>query len=272
MRIKYLLPTIVLLFAAACSDASTTAPVTPDPVSTVLLKDITIPNLPSPFYHFEYDATGRIAVASYASELLIYDLRYSSGRLSEMQNNILVNRDRLVYTYDDAGRVSQVNYVDGTGVTFTRVHFAYDGRTLIGLQRERTSQGRFVVDKTMSMSYDADGNLSELTEHRPAIAGVQGESSTVDRFEQYDTGVNVDGFSLIHDEFFDHLILLPQVQLQKNNPRLETLTGDGVNYHVDYTYSYDERNRPLAKNGDLVILNGANVGQHFQTHSFFSYY
>jgi hypothetical protein len=46
--------------------------------------------------------------------------------------------------------------------------------------------------------------------------------TTVDLFEQYDNKVNVDGFSLIHDDFFDHLVLLPGVQLQKGNPGRQT--------------------------------------------------
>jgi len=72
--------------------------------------------------------------------------------------------------------------------------------------------------------------------------------------------LNVDGFSLIHNEFFDHLFLLHGVQLQKNNPGKETRTGDGVNYTVDYTYTYDSRNAPLTKKGDLLMLNGATGG------------
>jgi hypothetical protein len=197
---------------------------------------------------------------------------YADGRLSAMQNNILVNRDRLVYSYDNAGRVSEVSYVDANGGTFTRVRFAYDGPKLTGLERERSSTFGFVVDKTMSMTYDSDGNLFELAEHHPAIPGLQDEVNVVDRYEQYDAGINVDGFSLIHSEFFDHLVLLPQVQLQRGNPRKLTRSGDGLNFTVAYIYSYDDVKRPLTKNGDITILNGPNAGQHVHGNTVFTYY
>ena len=238
----------------------------------MLLKDIVIATLPSPYYHFEYDSMGRIAVVSFASELTHYNVRYDGGRIAELQNNILVNHDRLVYVYDDASRVALVREVDETGVTFTLVVLSYDGQKLIGLERDRRVQGGFVIDKTMSMTYDVDGNLKDVTEHRPAVAGLQDEATSVEHFEQYDSGINVDGFGLIHDDFFDHLVLLPGVHLQQGNPRREARTGDGLNYVVDYTYTYDNQNRPLSKIGALTITNGADAGRQIQTSSVFTYY
>ena len=264
----------VLGAASGCGkDSGPTIPTIDDPSPTpVLLKDITIPNLPAPFYHFEYDATGRINVASFASGLTLYNLTYVNGKLTEMRNNIIVNKDRLAYTYDAAGRVSEVRYVDSTGFEFTRLHLTYSGQRLALLERERKIQSGFVVDKTMTFSYDGGGNLLELTEHHPAIAGIQDGATFVDRFEDYDTGINVDGFSLIHSEFFDHLVLLPEIVLQKGNPRRQIRSGDGINFSVDYTYVYDDKNRPLTKVGALVLTNGQDAGQRFQTTSQFSYY
>ena len=152
------------------------------------------------------------------------------------------------------------------------VVLSYNGDQLIGLERDRRVQGGFVIDKTMSMTYDVDGNLKDLTEHRPALAGLQDEATSVVHFEQYDSGINVDGFGLIHDDFFDHLVLLPGVQLQQTNPRREARTGDGLNYVVDYTYTYDTQNRPLSKIGALTITNGADAGRQIQTSSVFTYY
>jgi hypothetical protein len=259
------------VLASCGADSGATAP--PPPPPPVLLKDVVIPHLPSPYYHFAYDAMGRVAAASFASDLRAYDVTYTGDRIREMRNNVVANGDRLVYVYDDAGRVGAIRYVDSNGVTFTLLIFSYDGPRLTGLERDRRVEGGFIIDKTMSFSYYPDGNLLELTEHRPAIDGRQDETTTVDRFERYDDKINVDGFSLIHDDFFDHLVLLPGVQLQKGNPGRLTHTGnDQVNHQVDYTYTYDDRNRPLAKSGDLVFLNGPNAGQRFQTRSEFSYY
>ena len=274
LRSPYKSLRLLMAFAPvlSCSRDGGTSIRPPDPIPTVLLKDIVVSSLPAPFYHFEYDATGRMTFASFASELTRYDLSYTAGRLSEMRNNILVNHDRLVYVYDGAGRVAEVRYVDDTGVVFTRVHYAYDGTKLIGVERERKTANGFIVDRTMALSYGADGNLSDLTEHYVAIPGVQDDATFTDHYEQYDAGINVDGFSLLHDEFFDHLVLLPQVRLQMGNPGRVTRSGDGLNYRVEYSYTYDDQNRPLNKSGDLTILNGSTAGQHIQTSSVFSYY
>jgi len=238
----------------------------------VLLRDVVIPNLPSPYYHFEYDATGRVTAASFASGFTMYQVIYQGDRISELRNNTLGNQDRLEYTYDGAGRVTRINYVRPNDSVFTRLALTYAGERLAGLERQRLLSGTFVVDKTMAFSYYPDGNLEELTEHHPAIGGMQPEATTLDRFEQYDAKINVDGFGLLHDEFFDHLVLLPGVQLQKGNPARVIHTGDGINYQVDNVYRYDGQDRPLTTTGDFVYLTGPDAGKHFQTGSVFTYY
>jgi hypothetical protein len=259
----------VLVLASCGSDSAVTAPPATD---AVLLKDIVIDRLPSPYYHFEYDASHRISAVSFASGFTNYDVAYDGDRISEVRNNIVVNHDRLVYVYDDAGRVVTIKYTDENGVVFTVLFFTYAGQQLIGLERDLRVTGGFVMDKTMSFTYDADGNLLQLTEHRPALEGLQSEATTVDRFDGYDHGINVDSFDLLHDDFFDHLVLLPGVQLQKGNPARVTHTGDGDNYTVDYAYTYDSRNRPTARSGDLLFVTGQDAGRHFQLSTAFSYY
>src|SRR5215208_5660263 len=202
-RRNAVLTIIAVAAMSACGgDARITAP--PPPSATVLLKDIVIPSLPSPYYHFEYDAQGKVSTVSFASGFTMYDVTYAGGRVSELRNNIIVNHDRLVYVYDDAGRVAAIRETDENGVVFTVLFFTYAGEKLSELERDRRVTGGFSIDKTMMFSYYPDGNLLELTEHRPAIDGLQGETTVKDRFEQYDNGINVDGFGLIHDDFFDH--------------------------------------------------------------------
>src|SRR5262245_49736109 len=77
---------------------------------TVLLKDVVLSSLPSPFYHFVYNAAGKASFISYASDLTRYNVIYEGGRIIEMRNNILVNKDRLQYLYDNDGRVKAVKY------------------------------------------------------------------------------------------------------------------------------------------------------------------
>jgi hypothetical protein len=263
--------TSVLVLASCSSDRTITAP--PPPPASVLIKDIVADRLPSPFYHFDYDADHRLSAVSFASGLISYDLVYDGGRISELRDNniVLGNHNRLVYVYDDARRVVSVKYTDDTGV-FTVLFFTYSGQQLTKLERDLRVTGGFIIDKTMSFSYYPDGNLFELTEHRPAIEGLQPEATTVDRYSGYDDKINVDAFDLLHDDFFDHLVLLPRVQLQKGNPAHVAHTGDGDNYTVDFTYTYDGMNRPRAKAGDLAFLTGSDAGQHFQVTTTFSYY
>jgi YD repeat-containing protein len=266
---------VVLLLAAlsACTGDDPTPATSPvPPAPAVLLRDIVIPTLPSPYYHFEYDPSGHVVAASFASDLLRYAVLYDGARITEMRTIVLTTGTTLKYFYDDAGRVSSVRYVDPNGVVTTALFLSYDGQKLTSIERDRRVEGGFIIDKTTTLSYYADGNLRELTVHRPAIAGEQDETTTVDRFEQYDDKINVDGFSLIHDEFFDQLFLLPDVRLQKGNPARQTHTGDGVNFTVDYTYTYDDRNRPLTKSGIATLLNGSDAGRTFPTSSVFSYY
>jgi len=270
-----LLVTLMAAVAACAPDPSapiSPPPPPPPPMPVVTgLKEIMFSSLPSPYYHFEYDSTGRVTFAAFASDFARYDVIYADGRISEMDNNILVNHDRLVYQYDDSGRVVLVREVDANGAVFVLLTLTYDGQKLIGLERDRRVDGGFIIDKTMTLSYYPDGNLRQLAQHRPAIAGFQDEQRYADLFEQYDTGVNVDGFDLLHNDFFDHLVLLP-VQLQKGNPRRVTRTGDGLNYVVEYAYAYDAKGRPLTRSGLITLTNGTTPGQQFQTSGEYSYY
>ncbi len=271
MRIRSaIIAALTVATMSACgSDSGITNP--PPPPSGVFLKDVVIPNLPSPYYHFEYDAAGKVLGASFASGIRNYSLTYDAGgRLSAMKN--AGNQDQLDYVYDNAGRVSLVKYTDVNGAVFTTVFLTYDGPRLARLERDRRVTGGFIIDKTMTFSYYPDGNVFEITEHRPAIDGIQTEATYVDRYEQYDDQINVDAFSLIHDEFNDHLVLLPGVVVQKNNPALVTHTGDGDNYVLNYTYHFDGSKRPLDKIGDLLYTTGPHAGTHFATASQFSYY
>src|SRR5215208_3958635 len=67
---------VLVAAASACgrSDAPTAPAPDPTPVPAVLLKDIVIPRLPSPYYHFRYDATGRVDSVSFASGLTQYQV------------------------------------------------------------------------------------------------------------------------------------------------------------------------------------------------------
>src|SRR3954467_4082430 len=124
MRFRHAGLLILAAALAACNGESgttaPTAPTPPDPTpSPVLLRDIVLSNLPSPYYHFEYDAAGRVVAASFASGLTNYEVAYDGGRISELRNVAVQNGTRLAYLYDDAGRVNVVKYLDATGLVYT---------------------------------------------------------------------------------------------------------------------------------------------------------
>ena len=260
----------VFALAACSDDASITDP---DPLvpPAALLKDIVIPNLPSPYYHFEYDAAYRVRRASFASDARAYDVIWKGTRIEKLVGTV-GSRDTLQYNYDGAGRVGTVNQVDGNGQVVSITSFTYDGAQLAKAERKVRVDGAFVVDRTLSFSYDAAGNVKDVVDQRPAIADHQTASTTTDHFEQYDDKINVDGFALLHPDFSDPLILLPGVQLQRGNPARETLSGGAIGYSATWTYTYDDRNRPLTKVGDVTWTSGPDTDQHFQAQSTFSYY
>lgn len=269
---------VILIIAAGCRKPNDISqqpqpPVPPAPAPAVLLKDVIAHRLPSPYYHFEYDNQGRVSFASFASGFNMYNIIYEGNRISEMRNNIIVNKDRLQYSYDNEGRVNAIDIADSTGRIYAKNHFTYEGQKLIKFERERLSGSVFILDRTLTMTYYADGNLELLSTQYPAtIFNNHQEYNFTVRFEQYDDKFNTNDFDLLHPEFFDHVILLPGVQLQKNNPRKQIGNGDGDDYTVNYTYTYNSHKAPLTKTGEFVYTSGVNAGQVFRTSTEFTYY
>lgn len=275
MRYYYGILSISLVVLLSCNKEHPPKPVQlPDaPAKHILLKDITIPNLPSPYYHFEYNTDSLVTKADFASGYTTYDILYSGKRISEMRNNIVVNHDTLRYVYDNAGKLVLIKFINAANVLYRHVFFTYDGNTIKEIEWDRKEGDvGFLIDRTLSFTFYPDGNVKTITERRPAIAGSP-ESVSVKTFEQYDDKISVDDFSLIHDGIHDHLFLPDGFHLQKNNPKKEKLSVDGVDlYTNDYSYIYNADKTPSHKTGDFLYLSGQYAGQRFQTNSFYSYY
>lgn len=274
MRHKYLWISMMILVLFSCRKERHTDTGLPHqnppnpPASAVLVKEIIVPNLPSPYYHFEYDQDGKYSFASFASDFTRYTFKYKDDRLNEMQNNIIVNKDRLLYTYDNADRVTTIIYIDSTGIIYKKVFFTYDAQKLIKVE---WANQHLVSERTLAFTYYPDGNLFEITDHRLPVNGVD-DNTFIDRYENYDNKLNTGDFMLLHDGFHDHLFLLPGVKLQKNNPGRQTRTGDGFHFKADYTYTYNDRNAPVTQNGVVEIQTGSNAGQIFHTTTNYTYY
>src|SRR5436309_2543062 len=78
MKVKAVLPLIVLITMISCKKE--TSKPSPTPPASFKLKDVTIRNLPSPYYHFEYDDSGKITLFNYQSGLRIFDVTYDGEK------------------------------------------------------------------------------------------------------------------------------------------------------------------------------------------------
>lgn len=281
MKTRYLLLIFFVITFTSCRKQHAGKPV-PQPVTSVnsrplKLKDMIERSLPSPFYHFDYSDSGYVAKASFASGLSFYDLAYTNGKVSEMAMNkdlpFDTKKDKLEYDYNN-GNVTAIRVIDKNGVYYKKCLLTYSpSRQLQQLAwNVKIDNADFATELIMNFSYYADGNLEKISYLFSAIDS-QTAATYEDKFENYDDKLNADGFSLLHvNPFYLHLILLPSVHLQVNNPHRVTHTGDGDNYTIDYTYTYDAKERPLEKRGDFVYTNGTAAGQHTGILTTFSYY
>ncbi|MEP7318952.1 MAG: hypothetical protein ABI921_09415 [Panacibacter sp.] len=272
-RKNYLVFIYWLCLVGGCSKDPVKEPSNPPPdIHNILLKDIVYDHLPSPYYHFEYNGEGKIIKASYQSNLAMYNLVYTEGNITEVKNNTLVNKDRLVYSYQN-DLVSQVNYFHEDGTNFKKCFVTYNtAKQLQNLLWQRLSDGGFfVTERSADFQYRTDSNLSQLQNHLMPIPGVQNEALYIDTYEDYDNTKNVDGFSLFHLDS-DHPLLLPDAVLQKNNPHKLTRTGDGVHYTITYDFAFTDELLPTKRMGKAVITNGPSAGDHFDANTTFSYY
>lgn len=272
MKYKFFLAVLVTatIFSCRKNKDDQTIPPPPPPAEPVFLKDIVHASLPSPYYHFEYES-GKYKKASHLSGFSLYDVIYNGDKISEIKNNTAVNKDRLQYEYDNAGKVSVIKFINENNIVFKRCFPSFNGNQLIKLEWERKVAAGFVLELTLSFTYKADGNLLELNSHQLPFEG-RTESQYTERYEQYDNKINTDAFSLVHEDG-EHLILLPGVQLQKNNPQKVIRSGVGtISYTIDYTYTYDQKNAPLTKTGNAIFTNGPNAGQRFTTNTTYTYY
>ena len=247
-------------------------PSPPADTQKVLLKDVVIRNLPSPYYHFEYNDSGYITHTSVESGARLYDLSYNNRLLKQIKNNHPINKDRIEYNYEN-GQVVYIKIIDENGIVIKRAFLDYSSTgKLTNIEWElRQGSNSYAAYRLLTFTYFPDGNLQEMVNKTYAIPGVQELSVRSDKFSNYDNKVNVDGFTWLH-QLNEHLILLPRAILQINNPGKVSHTGDGLNYDIQYSYTYDGKGRPITRTGDILLTSGPNQGQHFESLYTFSYY
>jgi hypothetical protein len=263
---------VIAMIGSSCHKSPVHQPDIPAPLPLVKLKDINVRTLPSPYYHFEYNDTGNITIAGFQGGLRIYDVDYSGKNIASMQNIAdPLNKVRLDYEYMN-GDLLALKIKDKNGVVFRHCILSFSSAHQLKQVDWDIADGNvgFYQEQTVTFSYYPDGNVMEIKTHNYAV-GSQTEATYIDKFEDYDDKVNADGFSLLHTNGHE-LILMPGLRFQINNPRHAIRTGDGINYEIGYSYSYDSKGRTTVKTGDLKFTNGPNAGQHLETQSTFSYY
>jgi hypothetical protein len=272
MKTKHILLVSIVLAALSCRKGNEPKPIPPPAPGVIRLKDVNIAHLPNPYYHFVYDNAGLITAASYSDSMAFYDVFYNANKkISRMQNKSFGNRDVLNYQYDN-GDVSVITITNEAGVIYAHGFFDYNyTHQLINVEWEVKAEGGFLIERTLDLSYTADGNVKDIVTHIHAMDGQPAVTFTT-TYSNYDDKKNVDGFSLLHPDQFHHLYLLPGVKLQLNNHRREVRTGDVSNYTVDYTYTYDSKGRPTIQNGDFQWTSGSDAGKHTPLHTGYSYY
>ena len=273
-NISSLLIVTLVLLMASCSkpvDPKPVPPPPPDDTKAVRLKDVQIDKLPSPYFLFTYNDSGYVTNLDFAKGFFTYQFQYENKRLVKMINTR--DNDYLLYQYTD-GRVTAIKHIDAV-TEKPEWHYAFTYYANNQLKEIRwfafeDNSKDSLLQRKVVLIYHADGNLAEFDEYLRNVNGEVVWSGTVE-FKSYDQGINVDDFYLFK-EFFDDVLFLPQVKLQKNNPKQIIMSGINNDFKIDYTYQYNNKNQPLTKSFNMLQTRGSDAGAHFTGTERFSYY
>ena len=232
------------------------------------LKEIVAQNLPNPMYHFDYTDSGVATDISFASGFFIYRLNYVNGRLDRMINSF--NNNAMVYGYTN-GRITSIRDMTPGGRLLWNYSFDYStGNQLKEVRWYRFNNAgtdSFLLRKVV-LEFRTDGNLAWFEDYRNTTGTLEWEQKI--EYTNYDTGRNVDDFSVLK-EFFDNLLYLPGVRLLKNNARNELITSRQNTYEITNTWHYQE-GRPIQKMAKVVQVRGNDVGDLGDYSTNYSYY
>lgn len=237
----------------------------------VMLKNIEAERLPSPYYHFEYDALHYVKRVSFASDYFVYDVSYQNMRVSKLIN--VINKDSLVYKYTD-GQVSDIDEFSGrTGKLVFNYHLSYNsGKQLAQVfWYHYLDAGESFLYKRADLVYHPDGNLASIDWYYTLSPGPLNWSSRSE-FSDYDSKTNSTDLVLLKENwFFDSYLFLPQVTLQKNNPKKEHITSMENEFFISNSYDY-QNDIPIAKYSLVNQTKGTNPAPLTQVATHYSYY
>jgi hypothetical protein len=273
MRKYHWLVMILAVFFSCKKETTENPPLHGPSFIDLKLKDITIRNLPSPYYHFEYGNNNRISAFNF-SQVWTYDMSYSGNDLNLMKGNTSsVNQDSVSYVYD-RGTVTNILVSSSTGTLYRKATLTYhpSGQLHTVEWEIKLVNEPFKPENSLTFTYHDDGNVREIVHHYFPLNGIPDVTFT-DTYSNYDNKDCPEGFTLVHTSQFKHAILLPGLTLQRNNAgRIVRTGGAAVNFEVNYQFTYDNTGRPLTKTGDFVATTGPDAGKHVELFTSYSYY
>lgn len=263
---KLYMAVFVAAFTAlvSCSDKDPLPPPGAKPVTDqyeVRVRDIVVTNSPSPYYGFAYNDSGYVTSLNYASSLYIYHYYYKNQRIDSVTST---STDARYLLYNYTGKlVTSVDQFNDAGKWLV-ASIQYDQQNRVSKMTWRQKSAT-EFDKVSEFTYYDDGNVKQLKTTYPTT----GITSVVD-YEAYDNKRGVDGFNIFKD-FMDHVILLPGVRFQYNNPvRMKIVSGPNERI-IRHDYVYRD-SLPIERNSHTQVTAGPSAGQAFTVHTTFSYY
>ena len=187
-RLSLLLGFVMILFSCK-KDQGPTAVNTPGPTTParhILLKDIVVPHLPSPYYRFEYNSDSLVSKVDFASGYSTYDVFYAENKISELRNKIVVNHDTLRYLYDPTGRLFMIEFINQSNIVYRHVSFVFNGDQIKEIDWDiKEGNIGFFIDRKITFEFYPDNNLKTMVDQRPSTNGSPEHTNTT-LFEQYD--------------------------------------------------------------------------------------
>lgn len=182
-----------------------------------------------------------------------------------------INGNALVYEYT-RGRVSSIREIRPDNSVVWHYTFEYKSNTQVSEIRyylANKSGADSLLHRKIHFLYFPNGNLDRYIDY-VNLSGQKLEWVQTVAYSNYDQGKNVDGFRLFK-QFFDHVLYLPGVQFQKNNPWKVLITGHTNDYVVNDTWTY-ENELPVHKQSNIKQTKGNGPTGNIISNTTFSYY
>ncbi|MFT3822624.1 MAG: hypothetical protein QM731_01845 [Chitinophagaceae bacterium] len=228
------------------------------------LKEVTVQNLPSPYFLYQYDANNFVTTLNHESGFYQYTLEYRNNRLYQLVNNTAVNHDTLRYYYNE-GKVVRIDLLQPNEGKTEETGFQYDnsGRLTQVTWKKMTTGAVF---KKMLFTYNQQSNLSKAEIYYQAGNGLQKLNEY--QYLQYDDKINLTSGYLLKEA---HFLFLPQVHLQKNNPIQVKLLGVTNDFEYNNTYVYND-SLPTVKTMVMTQTRGTGTGTTITGVTRYTYY